>query len=175
MSRARRVRNLFYPGEPNDVRGSSPEPRARVGCRRRPRWISGLGAHRHGWPRDGPERIRPEPASGSRVNLPVENEGVLLPFERHLAGLVLFEAANVIDEEQPRRLFGVVEFGRAAGFFPKNVVDDLEGLFKLVGRGSSRPRLCSRIVLRRRPGPGGFRLLGLSSNRRSPGRTHPAS
>ena len=38
----------------------------------------------------------------------------------------------VREEEQPGRLLGIVQFGGAPVFFPKDVVDVLEDLFKHV-------------------------------------------
>ena len=60
----------------------------------------------------------------------VEDVGVLLALQRGLGRLVLLQPVEVLQEQQPRRLLGVVELGRAAGLFPENVVDVLEGLFK---------------------------------------------
>ena len=53
----------------------------------------------------------------------VEDEGVLLAIERGFVGFVLLESVQVFQEQEPRRLFGVIELGRATGLFPKNVVD----------------------------------------------------
>jgi hypothetical protein len=39
-------------------------------------------------------------------------------------------AIEVFQEEEPRGLLGIVQLGRAAGLFPENVVDVLEGLFE---------------------------------------------
>jgi fumarate hydratase, class I len=47
-----------------------------------------------------------------------------------LRGLVLLQAVEVFQEQQPGGLLGVVQFGGAAGLFPEDVVDVLEGLFK---------------------------------------------
>ncbi|QDU20659.1 hypothetical protein ETAA1_26160 [Urbifossiella limnaea] len=60
----------------------------------------------------------------------VEDEGVLLALQRRLVRPVLFQPVEVLQEEEPRRLLGVVELGRAAGFFPKRVVDVLERLLE---------------------------------------------
>ena len=69
----------------------------------------------------------------------VEDVGVFLSLERGFVGLVLLQAVEVFQEEQPGGLLGVVELGGAAGFFPENVVDVLEGLFEhcLVGERSN--------------------------------------
>ena len=53
-----------------------------------------------------------------------------LPSSAASVGLVLFEAVEVFEEEEPGGLLGVVEFGGAAGFFPEDVVDVFEGLFE---------------------------------------------
>ena len=68
----------------------------------------------------------------------VEDEGVFLPFEGGFVGLVLLQPVEVFQEQEPGGLLGVVEFGRAAGFFPENVVDVLEGLFEHGVRQSLR-------------------------------------
>ena len=60
----------------------------------------------------------------------VEDVGVLLALQRGLVGAVLLQPVEVLQEEQPGRLLGVVELGGAAGLFPEDVVDVLEGLFK---------------------------------------------
>ena len=63
----------------------------------------------------------------------VEDEGVLLAFQRGFVGLVLLQPVEVLQEQQPRGLLGVVQLGGAAGLFPEHVVDVLEGLFKHAG------------------------------------------
>ena len=60
----------------------------------------------------------------------VEDEGVLLALQRGFVGLVLLQAVEVFQEQEPGGLLGVVELGGAAGLFPEDVVDVLEGLFK---------------------------------------------
>ena len=60
----------------------------------------------------------------------VEDEGVFLPLQRGFVGLVLLQPVEVFQEQQPGGLLGVVELGGAAGLFPEDVVDVLEGLFK---------------------------------------------
>ena len=60
----------------------------------------------------------------------VEDVGVGLAVKLGLVGAVLFQVVEVFQEQQPRRLLGVVELGRAAGLLPENVVDVLEGLLK---------------------------------------------
>ena len=60
----------------------------------------------------------------------VEDVGVFLAVQLRFGGFVAFEGVKVFQEQQPGRLFGVVQFAGAAGVFPENVVDVLEGLFK---------------------------------------------
>ena len=60
----------------------------------------------------------------------VEDEGVFLALQRGFVGLVLLQTVEVFQEQEPGGLLGVVEFGRAAGLFPEDIVDVLEGLFK---------------------------------------------
>ena len=67
----------------------------------------------------------------------VEDEGVFLALQRGFVGLVLLQTVEVFQEQQPGGLLGVVEFGGAAGFFPEDVVDVLEGLFKHFYRSPS--------------------------------------
>ena len=59
-----------------------------------------------------------------------EDVGVFLPLQRRFVGSVLLQPVQVFQEQQPRGLLGVVQFGRAAGLFPEDVVDVLEGLLK---------------------------------------------
>ena len=47
----------------------------------------------------------------------VEDEGVLLSLQRSFIGSILLQAVQVFQEEEPRGLLGVVEFGGAACFF----------------------------------------------------------
>ena len=60
----------------------------------------------------------------------VEDVGVFLAFQRGLGALVLFKIVEVFQEQQPGSLLGVIEFGGAASFFPKDVIDVFEGLFE---------------------------------------------
>jgi len=62
----------------------------------------------------------------------VKNEGVLSFRERGFRGLLLFEAAQILQEQQRESLLGVVELGGTSGLLPQDVVDVLEGLFKHV-------------------------------------------
>ncbi len=57
-------------------------------------------------------------------------KAVLLALQRRFVGLVLLQPVEVFQEQQPGGLLGVVELGGAAGFFPEDVVDVLEGLFE---------------------------------------------
>ena len=65
---------------------------------------------------------------------------VALLLKRGFHGLVLLKCVQVLQEEQPRRLLGVVELARAAGILVQDVVDVLKGLFKhggaRLGRGT---------------------------------------
>jgi hypothetical protein len=72
------------------------------------------------------------PGGGPRLPAigPVEDEGVLLAFQRGFVGLVLLQPVQIFEEEEPRGLLGVIQLGGAAGRFPEDVVDVLEGLFK---------------------------------------------
>ena len=49
---------------------------------------------------------------------------------RQVSGMLHVVKVQVLQEEQPRRLLGVVKLSRAPGFFPEDVVDVLEGLFE---------------------------------------------
>jgi hypothetical protein len=44
--------------------------------------------------------------------------------------VVLFEAIEVFQEEQPGGLLGVIQFTGATSVFPENVVNVAEGLFE---------------------------------------------
>lgn len=70
-------------------------------------------------------RSRAFPAVGG-----IEDVGVFLSVERGFGGFVLFEPVEMLQEQEPRGLFGVVEFGGATGLLPKNVIDVFEGLFE---------------------------------------------
>jgi hypothetical protein len=62
--------------------------------------------------------------------LRIKNIGVFFAFERSLGALVLFKIVEVFQEQQPRRLLGVIEFTGATRLFPKDVIDVSESLFK---------------------------------------------
>ena len=55
---------------------------------------------------------------------------VLLALQLGFVGPVLLQPVEVFQEEQPGGLLGVVQLGGAAGLFPEDVVDVLEGLFE---------------------------------------------
>ena len=60
----------------------------------------------------------------------IEDEGVGPSFQFGLHGLVLLEAVEVFEEQQPGGLFRIVQFTGATGFFAEGVVDIFEGLFE---------------------------------------------
>ena len=60
----------------------------------------------------------------------VEDVEVHPPFQRRLGLLVLLQPVEVLQEQQPRGLFGVVQLSGAAGLFPKHIVDIPEGLLE---------------------------------------------
>jgi len=60
----------------------------------------------------------------------IEDVAVRFALERGLIGEVLLEPVEVLQEQQPRRLLGVVQLAPAARLFPEHVVDVLEGLLK---------------------------------------------
>jgi hypothetical protein len=74
------------------------------------------------------------PGRGPRLPAigPIEDEGVLLAFQRGFVGLVLLLPVQILQEEELRGLLGVIQLGGAAGLFPEDVVNVLEGLFKHV-------------------------------------------
>ena len=76
----------------------------------------------------------------------VKDEGVGLAFEGGFVGFILFEAIEVLEEEQPRGLLRVVELAAAARLFPEHVVDVLEGLLE---HGHSPPGAlrCSQSIV----------------------------
>jgi hypothetical protein len=61
----------------------------------------------------------------------LEDVAVLLPLELRLGRLVLLQAVEVLEEEEPAGLLGVVELRGAAGLLSEDVVDVAEGLFEL--------------------------------------------
>ena len=60
----------------------------------------------------------------------VEDMVVFFPFELGFGRLVVFEGVEVLEEEEPGSLFGVIEFARAPRVFPEHVVDIFEGKFE---------------------------------------------
>src|SRR3954447_349441 len=52
--------------------------------------------------------------------------------QRRLVGPVLFKSVEVLEEQEPGCLLGVIELRRAAGLFAQRVVDVAEGLLKHV-------------------------------------------
>jgi hypothetical protein len=60
----------------------------------------------------------------------VEDGGVLLPVEAGFIRLILLQAVEVFEEEESGGLLGVIELGGAAGLFPEDIVDVLEGLLE---------------------------------------------
>jgi hypothetical protein len=59
-----------------------------------------------------------------------EKEGVFLSVEFGFGATVLLEAVEILEEQEPGGLLGVVEFGGAAGFLAEDVIDVSEGLFE---------------------------------------------
>ncbi len=60
----------------------------------------------------------------------VKNESVFPALQLGFHGLVLLQAVQKFQEQQPRGLLGVVQFAGATGLFPDDVVDIFEGLFE---------------------------------------------
>jgi len=60
----------------------------------------------------------------------VENERVFPALQLGFHGLVLLQAVQKFQEQQPRGLLGVIQFAGATGLFVQNVVDIFEGLFE---------------------------------------------
>ena len=65
----------------------------------------------------------------------VEDVSVFLPLQLRLRRLVLLQAVELFQEQEPGGLFRVIQLGGAVSLFPENVVDVLEGLFEH-GRGA---------------------------------------
>ena len=72
-------------------------------------------------------------------------------------------SSDLFQEQQPGRLFGVVELAGASGVFPEDVVDVLEGLFKH-GAGWPFVGVCRGLVLC--DSSSGRRLAGHDTARR---------
>ena len=88
----------------------------------------------------------------------VEDVSVPLAFKRSFVGFVLLQPVQVFREEEPGGLLGIVQFGGAAGLFPEDVVDVLEGLFK-----HTHPSQDNRADHRQ------FTEVGIPGNESSPG------
>jgi hypothetical protein len=66
-----------------------------------------------------------------------------LALQFRLHRLVLLQPVQILQEQQPGGLFGVIEFGGATGLFAQVVVDVFEGLFK--HGGMFRTKSCHRF------------------------------
>jgi hypothetical protein len=55
---------------------------------------------------------------------------VLLALKFGLLLVGLLEIIEIFEEQDPGSLFGVIKFCSAAGLFPQDVIDILEGLFE---------------------------------------------
>ena len=62
----------------------------------------------------------------------VEQVGVLLAIKLGLREAVQFEVIEVLEEQQPRGLLGVVELGGASGLLTEDIIDIPECLFEHV-------------------------------------------
>lgn len=60
----------------------------------------------------------------------IQNEGVALAVQSGLGGLVLLEAVQIFEKEEPRGLLGVVQLAGATRVLPEDIVDILEGLLE---------------------------------------------
>ena len=60
----------------------------------------------------------------------IENETVALAFQLGFISPVQLQPVEILQKQQPRGLFGIVQLSGAAGLFPKHVVDILKGLFE---------------------------------------------
>src|SRR3546814_19022478 len=60
----------------------------------------------------------------------IENKGVFPAFELGLGRAVLLKTVEVFQEQQPRRLLGVIQLRGATRLLPEDVVDVAESLFK---------------------------------------------
>ena len=59
-----------------------------------------------------------------------QNGRVLLPDQFGFGFAFLLKIFQILQEQQPGGLFGVIEFGGASGFFAEDVVNILECLFE---------------------------------------------
>ena len=60
----------------------------------------------------------------------IEDASVLPAIQRGLGALVLLKIVEILQEQQPGGLLGVVKLGRATGFFPKDVINISESLLE---------------------------------------------
>ena len=67
----------------------------------------------------------------------VEDRRVAAALQGGHGGLVVFEPVEVLEEQQPGGLLGVVELGAAAGLLAQAVVDGAERLLKRAGGGGA--------------------------------------
>lgn len=67
----------------------------------------------------------------------VEDRRVAAALQGGHGGLVVFEPVEVLEEQQPGGLLGVVELGAAAGLLAQAVVDGAERLIKRAGGGGA--------------------------------------
>jgi hypothetical protein len=51
--------------------------------------------------------------------------------------VVLLQTVQILEEQKPRRLLGLIQFRTASAFFPKDVVDVFEGLLEHENIGKS--------------------------------------
>jgi hypothetical protein len=73
-------------------------------------------------------------AFGRRPGFPsivfIENIAVSLALDLGLHHAILFQPIEIFQEQQPRRLLGITEFRRAAGFLVQDIVNISRGWFK---------------------------------------------
>ena len=71
---------------------------------------------------------------GSGPGFPAEgffdDGGVFFIVEPCICGALIFEGVEMLEEEEPGGLLGVVELGGATGFLAQDVVDVFENLLK---------------------------------------------
>ena len=70
------------------------------------------------------------PRRSQRIRLIEQLSALGAALHRGLGGLVLLQPVEVLEEQEPRGLLGVVEFGGAAGLLAEDVVDGLERLLE---------------------------------------------
>jgi len=68
----------------------------------------------------------------------IEDVGVGPAFQGGLGLLVLLKVVQILQEQQPGGLFGVVEFCGATGLFPEDVIDIPECLLEHISSNSLR-------------------------------------